>query len=104
MDTDHGSAPESGKWNQATQIWEGPGSVGAPAYFLRMTGSRLCVERSVALRGRREFTAYVCFQDEAAFQNWCDSDIAAVARPNLRQRLRRAAETFFDGESSRPLE
>ena len=104
MDASHRSirAHAGPRTDDATQIREASTEVGAPVFSQRRIGGGLCVERSLPLRGRRVFTAYVSFNDEATFQRWCNSDFAALAHPHLQDRLRRAAQTAFSAIPSEP--
>ena len=83
--------------NDGIQVRDSSGDPKAPLFRIRSTGRGLCVERRLMIRGRREFTAYAAFQDEASFFRWCDGDAAALRHPHLHQRLRRVAEDAFHG-------
>ena len=81
--------------NDGIQVRDSSGDPKAPLFRVRSTGRGLGVERRLMIRGRREFTAYAAFQDEASFFRWWDGDAIALKHPRLHQRLRRVAEYAF---------
>ena len=88
----HRISPAASFLDVGVQVREIAGDASAPVFHLRMIDRRLWVERRLFLHDRGEWTMYVAFDDSAAFNKWCDADPAVVGRPNLHQRLKRAAD------------
>jgi hypothetical protein len=86
--------------DEATLIRETSCDRDAPSFSLRRTWRGVCVERRLALKGRREFS-YVSFENETTFARWCESDKATLAHPHLHLRLRRAVKDILYRDFSR---